>query len=95
MRKRLSSDYEGRCGQCHKLMSSEDNFCRYCGTPRGGGDFKPYENSNVCVYGPPIATTHTCTRCGLSWTVNTLGSDDAQFCPKCGGGITSKYKERW
>ena len=93
--RKLSRDYEGRCGECHRLMDEDDSFCRYCGTPRGHGKFEPYDNSNLCVYGPPFATTHTCAKCGFSWTVTALGVDGAMFCPKCGGGVSTEYKENW
>ncbi|MBR2522841.1 MAG: zinc-ribbon domain-containing protein [Clostridiales bacterium] len=93
--KRLSSDYEGRCGNCHKLLADDDQFCRYCGTPKGEGGFLPYENSNMCVYGPPVDTTHTCTSCGYSWNIRALGVDNARFCPRCGSSVDTTYEDRY
>ncbi len=93
--KHLSRDYTNRCGNCQKMMESSDLFCRYCGTPKGEGDFKPYENLNLCVYGPPMVTTHKCQDCGYSWDVRCLGRDGAGFCPKCGGEVSSTSKENW
>ncbi|MBO4460725.1 MAG: zinc-ribbon domain-containing protein [Clostridiales bacterium] len=91
----MSTDYSGRCGNCHEPMRDNDLFCRYCGTPRGEGDFLPYENINCCVYGPPMVTTHTCTDCGYSWNVRRLGGDNALFCPECGSPVSTELKEDW
>ena len=90
--KKYSVDYKGRCGKCHSMMSEGDNFCRYCGTPKGKGMFLPYENVLECVYGPPVVTTHTCTQCGYSWKVNQLCEDRAAFCPKCCGVLSSSHE---
>ncbi|MBP5261611.1 MAG: zinc-ribbon domain-containing protein [Clostridiales bacterium] len=90
--KKYSRDYEGRCGKCHALINEEDKFCRYCGTPKGKGAFLPYENVLSYVYGPPTETTHTCKECGYTWTVNMLCIDNAQYCPKCCGGLDSTHE---
>ena len=90
--KKYSIDYKNRCGKCHKYMGANDMFCRYCGTPKGKGTFLPYENIIESVYGPPTTTTHTCTKCGYTWTVNKLCEDDARFCPKCCGGLHTESK---
>ena len=92
--RKYSIDYKGRCGKCHQIMGEDDLFGRYCGTPKGKGAFLPYENVVMCVYGPPAVTTHTCTGCGYSWSVDTLARDPAKFCPKCGSDLssTTEYK---
>lgn len=89
--KQYSFDHKGRCRKCHKFLSEDDRFCRYCGTPKGKGLFLPYENVQACVYGPPVDTFHTCSNCGFSWTVSALGIDRAAFCPKCGGQVSTDY----
>ena len=82
---RLSTDYKGRCGNCHELMDESDNFCKYCGTRRGGGSFKPYKNIMTCIYGPqPRKRFHICSKCGNSWET-MLMVDNEKFCPICGG----------
>ena len=75
MREKLSTDYEGRCGDCHELMRPEDKYCRYCGTPRGRGKFEPYSNKMYCVYGPLIREVFRCQICGHRWTTARLGGD--------------------
>ena len=47
-----STDYTGKCGNCHKMLGSEDKYCRYCGTKRGEGKFESEQNMIQCVYGP-------------------------------------------
>ena len=37
-----STDYSGRCGNCHERLGKNDKYCRYCGTKRGEGKFRPY-----------------------------------------------------
>lgn len=80
----LSTDYEGRCGNCHSLLGKKDKYCRYCGTPVGEGKFKPYENETYCVYGPPIKELWRCPKCGHKWRSTVLGGDNPEFCPRCG-----------
>lgn len=80
----LSTDYEGRCGNCHEYMDKHDKYCKYCGTKRGEGAFAPFENIINCVYGPPIKVKYNCNACGHSWIVRTLGSDHSKYCPECG-----------
>ncbi|MBR4514604.1 MAG: hypothetical protein IKO61_06940 [Lachnospiraceae bacterium] len=84
----ISKDYEGRCGNCHTLFDDdEDEYCRYCGTKRGEGDFLPYENFNACVYGPPPEErVHICGECGFSWTTIRM-LDRSAYCPKCGSRL--------
>ena len=86
----LSKDYEGRCGNCHKLFDEpEDEYCRYCGTKRGEGEFRPYDNMNECIYGPPpTERVHTCRKCGYTWRTRRM-IDRSAFCPKCGGDLDS------
>ena len=78
------TDYEGRCGNCHSQLESDDKYCRYCGTRRGEGSFQPYTNEMYCVYGPPIRQKHKCPNCGYSWETTRVGGDKSQYCPQCG-----------
>jgi uncharacterized paraquat-inducible protein A len=80
----LSTDYEGRCGNCHSKLRARDKYCRYCGTPVGEGDFKPYLNMTYCVYGPPIKNLWQCPECGYAWRSIVLGGDHPRFCPRYG-----------
>lgn len=85
MKTRLSKDYTDRCGNCTKYLGKEDQFCRYCGTKRGEGSFRPYEDMVQCVYGPPPEERfHKCKACGFEWTTNMM-IDNQYYCPKCGG----------
>ena len=88
MKNGLSKDYENRCGNCHTPFDDKaDEYCRYCGTKRGEGDFLPYENFNGCVYGPPPEEReHICGECGFSWTTKRM-IDRSAYCPKCGGKL--------
>jgi len=83
---RWSTDYDGRCGNCHeKFESASDKYCTYCGTKRGEGKFEPYENVIYCVYGPmPKKRTRECTKCGHKWTYTAM-LDKQKFCRQCGG----------
>ena len=45
----LSTDYEGRCGNCHKFFGEGDLYCRYCGTKAGEGRYEPYDDIMQCV----------------------------------------------
>ncbi|MBR6257472.1 MAG: hypothetical protein IKR23_08845 [Lachnospiraceae bacterium] len=87
---KLSRNYDGRCGNCHTPFdSTDDEFCRYCGTKRGEGKFLPYENFQGCVYGPPpVKRTHTCDNCGYSWDTRRM-IDRSGYCPRCGGTIST------
>ncbi len=80
----LSTDYEGRCGNCHEYLGENEKYCKYCGTKRGEGEFKPYENIVYVVYGPPLNVKYKCKSCGHTWIVRTLGSDHSKYCPECG-----------
>ncbi len=79
----LSRNYENRCGNCRKSMRPEDKYCRYCGTLRGKGKFKPYRNEVSYVYGPPVKTKHKCGDCGYIWVACVMGGDSPKYCPKC------------
>lgn len=79
-----TTDYEGRCGNCHSRIGDNDLYCRLCGTKRGEGTFEPYANLIACVYGPPIKTVFKCNACGHSWEITVLGGDKSKFCPQCG-----------
>ena len=79
-----STDYENRCGKCTGYLEPEDQYCRYCGAKRGEGEFNPYYDEPVCVYGPPpVNRLHTCKKCGYEWTVCAM-IDEQRYCPKCG-----------
>ena len=84
MREMMTTDYTGRCGNCHEYMGDQDKYCKYCGARRGEGAFAPFENIVNCVYGPPIKVKYNCKVCGHSWIVRTLGSDNSKYCPECG-----------
>lgn len=81
---RMSTDYEGRCGNCHEMLKDEDKYCRYCGTKRGEGKFAPYSTVIQCIYGPmPVKRTRQCTQCKKTWKT-CLMVDHEDFCPECG-----------
>ncbi len=85
----LSTDYEGRCGNCHKFFGEGDLYCRYCGTKAGEGRYEPYDDIMQCVYGPPpTERLHTCNECGYSWKSWAM-IDNERYCPKCGGAVTA------
>ncbi len=80
-----STDYSGRCGNCHERLGKNDKYCRYCGTKRGEGKFRPYQNLMQCIYGPmPVKRVHRCKKCGKKWET-ILMIDDEKYCPDCGG----------
>lgn len=82
-----STDYEGKCGNCHSSLANGDQYCRHCGTRRGEGKFEPYQNLMQCIYGPmPKKRTHFCPACNASWA-RELMIDDEAFCPHCGGPV--------
>lgn len=86
-RMEYSTDYHNRCGHCHEHIGN-DRYCRYCGTKRGLGEYKPYQNIIQCIYGPmPVKRTHQCTKCGNSYTIELM-VDDEKYCPLCGGETT-------
>ena len=89
--KDLSTDYEGKCGNCHKYIG-EDEYCRYCGTKRGEGKFEPYENFMPCVYGSPNTYIHKCQKCGTEFKSSGMGSNP-RYCYKCGSDSISE--ELW
>lgn len=80
----LETDYTNRCGNCHAYLRPEDKYCRYCGTKRGQGSFKPYKNIIACVYGPTVKKKYKCTSCGHIWVVGMMGGDNSRYCPQCG-----------
>jgi rubredoxin len=83
----LSTDYTGRCGNCHEHLG-KDKYCRICGTKRGEGAFKPYVDAYYPVYGPkPTETTHKCDVCGYTWSTYLM-IDKERYCPECGGRAT-------
>lgn len=86
-RSELSTDYEGRCGNCHSRFDSPDEkYCTYCGTKRGEGKFEPYDNTTYCIYGPmPETRVRKCLECGYRWTYASM-VDRKTYCRECGGG---------
>ena len=74
-----------QCGNCHAYLG-DGAYCRICGTKRGEGKYRPYQNIMQCIiYGPmPIKRVHTCQKCGYQWETCVM-IDDERFCPKCGG----------
>ena len=84
--KKKSEENDNRCGNCGEYLDPKDKYCRYCGTQRGKGKFRPELNDRemVCVYGPPVKTVHQCSACGHRWVARTLGGDDPKYCPQCG-----------
>lgn len=93
-----STDYKGRCGNCHELISDGEKYCRYCGTKRGEGKFKPYLNMIQCIYGPaPVKRKHICKVCNNTWE-RELMIDDECYCPQCGNKveiIESDWRDDW
>lgn len=90
---RWSTDYEGRCGNCHSRLQENDKYCRHCGTRRGEGAFEPYQNLMQCIYGPrPVERKHRCTQCPHTW-VSCLMVDDEDYCPECGSPAAWDYIE--
>ncbi len=84
--RKLSKDYKGRCGHCHAFIG-QDEYCRYCGTKKGDGEFLPYNDEVQCVYGPPpIERIHKCENCGYKWSARMM-IDDQRYCPKCGSRV--------
>lgn len=79
-----STNYDGKCGNCHKSFRGDEKYCRYCGTKRGEGKFKPYQNLMQCIYGPPpVKRVRKCTRCNNRWeTFEMIDKED--YCPLCG-----------
>ena len=79
------TDYTGLCGNCHESLPDNAKYCKYCGTKRGKGRFKPFFNESYCVYGPPIKSRFRCSKCGYSWEESYLaGINTAKYCPECG-----------
>ncbi len=81
----LETDYTDRCGNCHAYMEKTDKYCKYCGTKRGEGRFRPFKNPLYCVYGPPIKKKYRCKKCSHKWYTAALGGgEDSLYCPQCG-----------
>lgn len=90
--KELSTDYEGRCGNCHKHIG-DDKYCRYCGTKKGEGKFEPYENFMPCVYGSPNTYIHKCRKCGVEFQSSGMSVPIPSYCYECGSKDVSE--ENW
>lgn len=73
------------CGKCWQTLSDSDEYCRYCGTKRGEGDFNPADNIMECIYGPPPKEyAFACKSCGHAWTQKMMMPRSVVACPKCG-----------
>lgn len=82
------TNYEGKCGNCHKSLDADHKYCRFCGTKRGEGKFEPYQNLIQCIYGPmPIRRKRKCTKCEKTWETFSM-LDNEHFCPDCGSPTT-------
>ena len=80
----LSTDYKNKCGNCRGELMEGDKYCRYCGTLRGEGEFKPYHNVAARLYGPlPRKYVHECRKCSYTWMA-TQRIPNMLYCPKCG-----------
>ncbi|SEM18252.1 Zinc ribbon domain-containing protein [Butyrivibrio sp. ob235] len=89
-----TTDYENRCGNCHSVLDPEDKYCKYCGTKRGEGAFKPYRNVSYGLYGPCGTYFYKCHNCGKIFEYWTIGSSDVKNCPSCGSAVEEiDYKE--
>ena len=49
----VEEDRTDRCRNCNSIFEGNEAYCKYCGTKRGEGKFRPGDNPIVCVYGPP------------------------------------------
>lgn len=91
----LDTDYTDRCGHCHAELDPEDKFCPYCGTKRGEGEFKPFENRIEVLYGPPIDYKVTCKDCGNEWKTFEIGFSKIAYCPQCGSSSIDVQECPW
>lgn len=92
----FTEDYEGRCGNCHQKISGDDMYCRYCGTKRGEGSFKPYRNVIFPLYGPiEKRRIHKCKKCGQVWKSYSRFGESEKYCTNCGAAceISEDVKE--
>ncbi len=86
------TDYEGRCGNCCAKLEPNDKYCRVCGTERGAGAFKPYQNTMTCIYGPrPVKRIHHCKKCDFTWKTTAMIDND-EYCPACGSMLDLREK---
>jgi len=88
---RRSTDYNGRCGNCHEIIG-KDEYCRYCGTKKGEGKFEPYDNFIPCVYGSPDFFIHKCKKCGVEFQSSGMDVSRPEYCYKCGSRVTSEER---
>jgi len=91
--RRKSKDYTNRCGNCHALLGEGFLYCEKCGTKRGEGSFKPYENVVCYYYGPPIKIIYHCSNCNYKWLKVGVGIENSNFCPKCKSPSIEKLEE--
>ncbi len=78
-------DYTNRCGNCHEPLPANTNYCIYCGTKRGDGEFLPYYNLNDILYGSPTKIKKRCQKCGKGWISYEFSlGENFKFCPICG-----------
>lgn len=90
----LSTDYDGRCGNCHAPIAATDNYCSSCGTKAGEGKFEPCAVEYAMVYGPepPKRREHKCPHCSYIWETYEMFDSDT-YCVKCGGKGEKTFEE--
>lgn len=81
-----STDYTGKCGNCHKWLGDGGKYCRYCGTKRGEGKFEPYQNMMQYYPPMPVKQVRECTKCKKTWET-VLAIYGEKYCTDCGGSI--------
>ena len=80
----MISDKEEYCRNCGAYMELENGYCMFCGAERREGEFRPEDNVETTVYGPPMKSEFVCKSCGHTWNSVGFGRSKVQFCPMCG-----------
>lgn len=80
---RKPKEYRGRCGNCQAPLLKGARYCDQCGTKKGNGEFKPFENTIRILYGPPIKIIQHCEACNYKWLKAGIGVKKSSYCPKC------------
>ena len=79
-----STDYEGRCGNCHAILEEGAAYCQCCGTKRGEGSYAPYLDLMQCIYGPPpVDYLFSCPGCGHTFMESFMLFEE-RYCIRCG-----------
>lgn len=79
-----------RCGNCGAYLPEKHQFCIYCGTKAGEGNFEfnPEDDKVQILYGAPVICDCDCKNCGKQWTsVKFGGINRTKYCPVCGSEI--------